>query len=508
MGGFLTLLAVVALRKEGALAQQKVSREEKVVAATESMKSAETPQAAAGEHPAGAQLWEYTDKPAMPARLESLMATPSKDVHYAKLDRALLGGADSPLKKPGSRVDIALPNGETMPVVIDKTREVGPNRYVTEGTIDGGKHGRAVFAYNNGEVSAVFDDMEYGSWQVRSMGDSVAQVFQTDSALVPPCAARPETHRADKRSEPGNAQDLIAAAPLQTATQTRQAAGDVTLSADYNSWAWGNYLGNGWGNTEVRIMVPYSAVLRQVLSEDTINNWIDLAVASLNNDLARSGVPVTMVLAGAPAVQYNQEWQGDPSTAIDDALTRSANSIDGVMDEIHVMRGETQADLVCFLLCELDSNNSGVGYILATPGDSFNATWAFSVVNFWYMNSGSVFSHEVGHNMGCNHDRDNARSTSGVQMQGAYSYSYGYRFYGSNGQQYRTIMAYSPGQVIPYYSNPNIMVPDPVNAPVGSQPGSWDEAYNALTIQQNAGEVANYHNTRVVLRTLRRLRGW
>jgi hypothetical protein len=500
-GGFLTLIAAVALVQRGTTATEAVSGEKKQVTRQPQLSEATKPASAAAEEETQASLWTYTARPSNAEALEAMMAIPGKEVHYAQIDRAFVGGADSPLARVGGKAAVKLPDGTSVPVTITRTRNLGADRYVSEATIDGSEHGRAVFAYHKGEMSAVVDDFGTGSWQFRSVGGSVAQVFKVESSLVPPCGSD-HSHHAHKQPAPAATQ---AGAPAPMAGAPAVAGSEWDVSAALGGWPMGNGWGWGWGNTEVRVLVPYSAVILTVLSEESVRSWIDLAVGALNNDLSRSGVPVTVTLAGAPAVQYHQEWHGSDDTAIDDALVRVASPVDGIMDEIHVHRADAKADIVVFALCQLDSNNSGVGYILARPGDAMNPAWAFSVVNFWYMNTGSVFSHEVGHNFGCNHDRDNARTTTGVAMGGAHSYSYGYRFYGEDGQQYRTIMAYDPGQVIPYFSNPNIWA---LGAPIGAPLGSWEEAYNALTIQQNAGEISNYRNTRAVTRTARRLRGW
>ena len=62
------------------------------------------------------------------------------------------------------------------------------------------------------------------------------------------------------------------------------------------------------------------------------------------------------------------------------------------------------------------------------------ASSAFSVVERGCATGYYSFGHELGHNMGLNHAREDSVGT------GAYSYSYGYKWTG-----YRTVMAYAPG---------------------------------------------------------------
>lgn len=491
-GSLLGLLAAAALHENAATRPQMPSSKAELATAVPPVSPDQSVMPAA-EKNAAASLWSYVNKPAHAARVESVMATPSHDVHYAQIDKSQVGGPDSPLAKPGAKFDLALPDGSVVSVSIQKVKQIGEDRFVSQGVVQDEKHGRAIFAYNHGEMSAVIDDLQHGSWQVRSLGDGTSQVFKVDPAMVPGCDATSDVSAAARRA-------VQSSAPVAAGDEWSGDTSSVAAPQDSSSYS-------TWGNTEVRVLVPYSKVIETVMSPWAIQSSIDLGVGELNDDLARSGVPVTVTLAGTPALQYNQEWDSSYGAAYN-ALTRVANSADGILDEVHTLRTDAQADLVCFAMCQIDPNNSGIGYILNTAGDPFNATYGFSVVNFWYMNSNSTFAHEIGHNLGCNHDRDNARSADGAFAYNTYSYSYGYRFYGNDGQQYRTIMAYPPGNVLPYFSNPNIWAWDPISAPVGAQLGSWDEAYNALTITQNAAEVSNYRYSRLVARIARRIRGY
>ncbi|MFA5262922.1 MAG: hypothetical protein WC378_03790, partial [Opitutaceae bacterium] len=81
---------------------------------------------------------------------------------------------------------------------------------------------------------------------------------------------------------------------------------------------------------------------------------------------------------------------------------------------------------------------------------------------------------------------------------GAFSYSYGYRFYGKNGIRYRTIMAYEPGTRLNYFSNPDITASETgVGVPVGIAAGHTGESNNALTLQKTSFEVASFRKQMV-----------
>lgn len=124
-------------------------------------------------------------------------------------------------------------------------------------------------------------------------------------------------------------------------------------------------------------------------------------------------------------------------------LSRLRNNGDGYMDEAHTLRDQYGADVVTLLVA--NSAYCGVAYLMTNVGHSFES-WAFNVVTYWCSAGIFAYGHELGHNFGCHHDRQNA-------SQGAYAYSYGYR---TPGNEYRTVMAYSPGNQVNLYSNPNI----------------------------------------------------
>ena len=56
---------------------------------------------------------------------------------------------------------------------------------------------------------------------------------------------------------------------------------------------------------------------------------------------------------------------------INAALTSLQLTSDGVMDEVHALRDQYGADLVC--LIDEDSNACGVGYVMTTVSPSFTA---------------------------------------------------------------------------------------------------------------------------------------
>ena len=166
---------------------------------------------------------------------------------------------------------------------------------------------------------------------------------------------------------------------------------------------------------------------------------INAAIAASNDTFQRSNLPTRLRLVHSQAVNYQE---GSPSQD----LTALRNTNDGRMDEIHRLRDEKGADLVALIADSARwGNTAGIGYI----GNGRSAGAGFSATGFRFTASGGTFAHEIGHNLGCSHDADNAGS-------GGVSYAKGYRFTGDSGRLHRTTMAYSPGRRIPHFSDPDI----------------------------------------------------
>ncbi|MCC6368193.1 MAG: S-layer homology domain-containing protein [Bryobacterales bacterium] len=234
--------------------------------------------------------------------------------------------------------------------------------------------------------------------------------------------------------------------------------------------------------TQIDVLVAYTQAARAAAGGTaTIQNNIQLAVAEVNQGFLNSAVGITVNLVGSMEVNY------DESVHIDQALTDLKGTTDGKMDGVHTARANLGADLVSLWINDVGSAGGvvGLGYQLNSLSSGF-APWAFSVAEqYWAAGPGYTFAHEMGHNMGADHDR--ANSSGG----GLDSYSYGYQH--TTPTTFRTIMAYSCSSVycphVNYWSNPNVSYS---GSPTGIATTSPNSAYNAQTLNNSKSTVAAF----------------
>lgn len=221
----------------------------------------------------------------------------------------------------------------------------------------------------------------------------------------------------------------------------------------------------------IDLLVVYTAQARAGAGgQAAIDALIDLAVTMSNQVYANSGIGVDLRLAHRALVNYTESG----SASADLAALRGRT--DGAMDEVHCMRTAVGADLVALIVNNFDA--CGIGYLMVGVNSGF-APYGFSVTDKDCI-GGYTFTHELGHNMGCHHDRDNA----GPNV--SYPYAYGYR---TPGNAYRTVMAYSPGTRVPYFSNPDRTHQGLV---LGVPIGQAGEAHNSQVINNTRGTIAAF----------------
>jgi hypothetical protein len=204
---------------------------------------------------------------------------------------------------------------------------------------------------------------------------------------------------------------------------------------------------------------------------------LQLELGDANRAMYNSGVAARFRLVHMAEINY---------VGIDPvpALTALYYPDDGVMDAAHVLRDRYGADLVTLEIgMRVSGTTIGLGYMPVPPTaqtDTLGLTVVGSVPGAF------VLAHELGHNLGLDHDWETEKGMPYVQ-----EYAFNHGAFGRQ-KNWHTIMTYAnacgycPG--IPYFSNPRIKYQgEPLGVVGGSKP-----ADNARMINLTAGVVAAY----------------
>lgn len=233
--------------------------------------------------------------------------------------------------------------------------------------------------------------------------------------------------------------------------------------------------------TTIDVMVVYTTAARMGWgSVAQSNSQIATAITNFNNSLINSGIPnVTINLVYAGEIVYVET--GNISTD----LSRFRAPADGFMDEVHTLRTTYGADL-CALITATPTNTCGLGYLNTNPSNYSN-TSAFSVSLRNCAVSNYTLSHEMGHNMGLNHDWYVNQSTNPCSNLHGYVNQTAVILGTSSAssQRWRTMMAYNDecaaaGINCPKanrWANPAVNYnSEPTGVPIGN-PNPSDEAF-------------------------------
>lgn len=226
------------------------------------------------------------------------------------------------------------------------------------------------------------------------------------------------------------------------------------------------------------VLVAYSPQARASNGgPNGILSLINLAVLETNQAYNNSTVSHDLRLVLA------LETVQDETSDMGQVLGRLQSTSDGWYDEVHAARNLVGADFVAMITSA--GQYCGIAYLMTNVSQGF-ASSAFSVTLDSCSTGYYSFGHELGHNMGCTHDRDNAGGA-------AYTYSYGYR---TPNNQYRTVMAYSPGSRIKYFSTPLVTYNGWVLGIPYTDPDSAD---NGLSLDTAAPTFTNFRSEKQVL---------
>ena len=235
----------------------------------------------------------------------------------------------------------------------------------------------------------------------------------------------------------------------------------------------------------IDVLVVYTSAVSAALGGTTqVQDLVSLAVAQSNQVYANSGVIQRMRLVHTAEVAYSESGFN-----FGEALNRLTTKGDGFLENVHTLRDTYKADEVVMLV--ESSSAGGLGWVLNALSDTFEA-YAFAVVSRAAATGNFSFVHELGHNMGCHHDRANVPPGAA----GAFDYSYGFGC-----PQFATVMAYpggANGARIGYFSNPLVNY---TGVPTGIAAGPT-AADNARSLNGTRVTVSNFRVSTATTTTL------
>lgn len=392
----------------------------------------------------------------------------------ARLGPALAGASSLTQPAHGQRLELNLFPETRLAGTVTRHDILGPGRGVYFGYLENSDLGAFIIAYDGDAMAASIWDARLDRptrYEIRSIGDGIHVVGQIDEGAVPGCGMNSAAVVAQipARLHLTPADRLLIAE--KTAAKVVQLAEAAELGGGSGTGVYITQPAVQGAPTFVDVMLLYTDDARENNGGTSgINTILDLSLATANAAYANSGVQVELRLKHRQEIVYSET--GNLAT---DLGNLSGGT--GGLGSVPGLRNTHGADLVC-LFVHSASAGGGLGNVY-----NGSASSGFSVVKA--SNPVDTYAHEVGHNQGCAHDRENA-SIAGFQ-----SYSYGWRTLVNGDVQIRTIMAYAPGFPIPFFSNPDLQVN---NVPAGVPIGQPLEASNAATINATAASVAGFRS--------------
>ncbi len=391
---------------------------------------------------------------------------------------------------------VTTPSGETLVVRYDQHIEHGSGDWTWIGHIPGQEGEQTILTF--GAHAAFGSIAQPGKPPLRlTVRNGVSWLVETDPTKVAGiinAATRPQ--RPDYRIPPKNGVPDVTAPTSAPSMASAPAMASATAST----------------STTVDLVLGYTPAFAsdnggQSGAITRLNYLVDVTNSAYGN----SQINARVRLVATVAVSYPDNTSND--TTLDqltgyDSSSNTTTSPNSAFSALRAAREQYGADLVSMVRSFRDPENGGcgVGWLIGggqqgiSTSDSY---YGYSVVSdgtdvgtdgHTYFCLDETLAHELGHNMGANHDVDAAKGTDGVLNPGdygAYAYSFGYK---NAASAFYTIMAYGDSGQHVYR-----VFSDPRSTFCGGAVCGSSQADNARTLTQTIPTVASFRSTVVPL---------
>ncbi len=241
----------------------------------------------------------------------------------------------------------------------------------------------------------------------------------------------------------------------------------------------------------INVMVLYtsSAEAWAATNQGGITNTISVAMDDADLVASNSNLNLTFNLVHQAQVSYTEAGSSTD-------LGRLRGYDDGFMDDVHLMRGQFEADLVALLTNYV---GDGIGGIANLPNTRYgNPRTGFSVTKVYQATSIYTFIHELGHNLSANHHKFQSSGPGPTNFVDwpENTWTGGWRWQGSDTNYYASVMTYlSPSEFpdgepttgLPYFS-------DPTQSHLGAPMGHAVDGDNTRTLKTTKHAIARYRD--------------
>ena len=358
---------------------------------------------------------------------------------------------------------VATPGGKLLDIVYDHHVEHPSGDMTWVGHVAGHAGAQAIITFGAGAVYGTIDQPDTRSLRLTTRSGS-AWLVETDPVKLAALADARGPRDPDHLPVPAVRPSAEAAQAQRLVSQARAAAAPVTAAA-------------AAAPVTVDLLIGYT---NGFAPSEGVSTRLNYLVAVGNEALANSQVNLRIRLVHAMAVDYSNTTSN--GTALEQLTGYDSDSgevvrPDAAFDALRAARERYGADLVTLVRPFRDPEHDGCGIAWlvggartgVTPGDGQDY-FGYSVVSdgedeneddgHTYYCQDETLVHELGHNMGSQHDQDTAAGDDGTiddEDYGAFSYSFGYKTSAAAGNFY-TVMAYGDSGQIGYrvFSNPRI----------------------------------------------------